>query len=204
MDETKNCTRCGMDKPLDAFHRSKKTKSGRVANCIECRKAEYRARPLIEPAMTGEQRCWECGEVKHVTAFPRHKREANGRHGLCKMCHSTRERERRERNPEEFLERRRTAGKAWELNRRYGLTMERYAEMAAIQGGGCAICGTTADQQGQHLCVDHDHRCCPERKTSCGKCIRGLLCTSCNRALGWLRDDPDLVERALAYLRSYC
>lgn len=203
MDTTKRCPKCGMDKSLAAFHRTKKTKTGRVSHCAECAAAAYAAKPTVEPAMTGEQRCWECGETKHITEFPRHKREPNGRHGLCKACHSLRERLRRTQYTEEFLDRRRTAGKASELKRQYGLTTDQYAKMIEKQGGGCAICGTTAEQQGQHLSVDHDHSCCSGRKRSCGECVRGVLCTSCNRALGWFRDDPALLDRAAVYLRSF-
>lgn len=43
----------------------------------------------------------------------------------------------------------------------------------------CAICGIAhQDDAGLHL--DHDHRCCPKKGESCGKCIRGLLCWGCN------------------------
>lgn len=174
-----------------------------MQRCAACVKARYEARPLVEPAMEGEQRCWECGETKHVTEFPRHKREPNGRHGLCKSCHAARERQRRHDNPELFLERKRTIGKNWELQRYYGISLDQYAAMVAAQNGGCAICGRTADDGGRFLCVDHDHRCCPAKKRSCGQCIRGLLCSNCNRALGWLNDDPDLVEKAARYLRQY-
>jgi hypothetical protein len=30
--------------------------------------------------------------------------------------------------------------------------------------------------------VDHDHACCQKKNRSCGKCIRGLLCHTCNIA----------------------
>jgi hypothetical protein len=42
------------------------------------------------------------------------------------------------------------------------------------------------------LAVDHDH--------TTGQ-VRGLLCIRCNRAIGNLRDDPDLAIRAAAYLK---
>ena len=41
------------------------------------------------------------------------------------------------------------------------------------------------------FCVDHDH------KTNK---IRGLLCNSCNRGLGYFRDDIRMVRKAAKYL----
>ena len=70
--------------------------------------------------------------------------------------------------------------------------------------GKCAICGTTDPNTGKGAAfhVDHDHRCCPGR-TSCGKCVRGILCQLCNRIIGMLHDNPEEVEAVLAYLRRY-
>lgn len=61
----------------------------------------------------------------------------------------------------------------------------------------CEICGRAlADSQ---INVDHDHSCCPGQQT-CGLCLRGLLCRSCNRGLGSFGDSIELVEGALRYL----
>lgn len=79
---------------------------------------------------------------------------------------------------------------------RYGVSPERYA--AALLRG-CEICQRRVDR----LHVDHDHRCCPPKSVqyrTCGKCVRGFLCGTCNRAIGMLRDDPDTVRRAADYL----
>jgi hypothetical protein len=63
------------------------------------------------------------------------------------------------------------------------------------QPDGCGICG----ESNTTLAVDHDHRCCPG-KYSCGQCVRGFLCNSCNNGLGRFRDDPELLSAAIAYL----
>jgi hypothetical protein len=70
--------------------------------------------------------------------------------------------------------------------KRYNISAERWHEM---REGGCAVCGSR-----DRLCVDHDHACCPGG-TSCGACVRGVLCSPCNAAEGMLESDPD---RALA------
>lgn len=54
--------------------------------------------------------------------------------------------------------------------------------MLQEQGGVCAICKQPPRRNKLH--VDHDHSCCPGKR-SCGRCIRGLLCASCNSKLEW-------------------
>lgn len=82
--------------------------------------------------------------------------------------------------------------------RKHGITLERFDEMSQEQGGGCAICGGP-NRGGRHLEIDHDHACCPGTE-SCGKCVRGLLCGPCNKALGQFQDNPELLRRAAEYL----
>lgn len=83
---------------------------------------------------------------------------------------------------------------------RYNLTPERYIEMVADQGGICAVCGKAeAKHHSLLLKIDHDRSCCPGNE-SCGRCVRGLLCSNCNRALGLFGDDPKTLRAAIDYL----
>jgi hypothetical protein len=72
----------------------------------------------------------------------------------------------------------------------YGLTPDEYRRMAEAQDNRCAICGSTP----RLLYVDHNH--------NTGK-VRGLLCVSCNSALGLFRDSIGAIEKAAAYLKRY-
>lgn len=79
------------------------------------------------------------------------------------------------------------------LQQRYGIDLDEYERLLASQDGGCAICGEAYCQDGRKLHVDHDH--------STGE-VRGLLCHRCNTAIGLLKDDPNVVTKAVAYLKS--
>ena len=70
----------------------------------------------------------------------------------------------------------------WNLQRRYNITARDYDQMFAEQHGRCRICKKQPTERRLH--VDHDRSCCPG-PTSCGKCVRGLLCVSCNSKLEW-------------------
>jgi len=75
----------------------------------------------------------------------------------------------------------------------YGLDKDDFLKLAERQDYKCAVCLTDASEHPHSLGVDHDHATNE---------IRGLLCVSCNTALGWLNDDPDNANRAAQYLRS--
>ena len=75
------------------------------------------------------------------------------------------------------------------LQRTYGLGLDEFEFLVVAQSGRCAIC---CKQEGDRLHVDHDH--------DTGR-VRGLLCGSCNRAMGLFHEDPSRFEAAGAYLR---
>ena len=62
--------------------------------------------------------------------------------------------------------------------------------MKTEQQSKCAACGKKTEL----LVVDHDHT---------SGAVRGLLCTNCNLALGHVNDNPDLLLKAIAYLKKH-
>lgn len=84
----------------------------------------------------------------------------------------------------------------------YGITTEQYQMLYQYQGGRCAIC-QWATGATRNLAVDHDHSCTkghpPER--GCQHCVRGLLCSVCNRVVIG-RYTPEGLQRAIDYLND--
>lgn len=111
-------------------------------------------------------------------------------YAVCRVHHNERRRRKYHGDP---------TGKDRTLRFKYGITQAERDAMLVVQGG-CAICGAT-EHGGRDWCVDHDHNCCPGKK-SCGKCIRGVLCFGCNVGLGAFRDDADRMALAIAYLKQ--
>lgn len=101
----------------------------------------------------------------------------------------------------------RTSGTNTQI-RRYGITPEQYEEMLASQSWGCRICNASIYSRQFNMllptpgykgprknvaCIDHDH--------VTGK-VRGLLCRSCNIALGMFQDSEPFLLSAVGYLRA--
>lgn len=80
----------------------------------------------------------------------------------------------------------------------FKLSPDDFQRKIAEQENRCALCGDIFIRTPH---VDHDHSCCSGSRT-CGNCIRGLLCHSCNTGLGNFRDNPILLQKAIEYLRS--
>jgi hypothetical protein len=80
------------------------------------------------------------------------------------------------------------------------LTAQAFDTLLASQGGTCAICASP-EPGAAEWAVDHDHDCCPSRKSCCGKCVRGLLCVRCNVGLSYFDDEPARMQAAAAYVQ---
>lgn len=121
----------------------------------------------------------------------------------CKECQRNKKRNQYQANRERYAEIRREWKRSHpgrdsmaSRKRRYGLEEQDFFSKLKQQENKCAICkkefvGITGTQ-GPH--VDHSHET--------GK-VRGLLCGSCNRAVGLLHDDISKLKEAIRYLRRY-
>jgi len=82
------------------------------------------------------------------------------------------------------------------LSKAYGLSKKEYLTLLEEQNGCCALCGVHHSQLNKRLCVDHNH---------VTGVVRGLLCSSCNFALGLLKVDTvgvALLKNCIAYVKE--
>lgn len=76
----------------------------------------------------------------------------------------------------------------------YGITLDDYRSMYQEQEGKCAICGTSCPDHGKMgLVVDHCHK---------NGHVRKLLCTHCNKGIGQFKEDPEILQKAIEYLKE--
>lgn len=81
---------------------------------------------------------------------------------------------------------------------RHGVTVEWLDVRLAQIESRCEICSEIAELE-----IDHDHTCCSGKRAACGECVRGLICSACNKSLGLMQDNPGRLEAAAEYLRRY-
>lgn len=132
--------------------------------------------------------CTKCKKDLPISDFHFHPLGKYKLKSHCQSCDYLNLKNWRANNPEHF----RRIGWTYELKKQYNLTPEEYEILLKEQNYGCAICGLTSKRSGKHmkLAVDHDH--------DTGK-IRGLLCDSCNRGIGYLKNLSNL-RKSIFYL----
>jgi NAD-dependent SIR2 family protein deacetylase len=153
--------KCSCTKPLSEFYKDKAARDGHRPECKDCAKVLRHERYLRERDASIERvRAWRRANSERY-------RETQARYRKLRVSEQ----------------------RADHLKRTFGLTLEAYEDLLALQHGACAVCNATPRRIALH--VDHDHET--------GE-IRGLLCFRCNNALGLLREDVVILERALQYV----
>ncbi len=85
-----------------------------------------------------------------------------------------------------------------DLKKSYGIGIKEYRSMFLEQYGVCKICGkreANLDRNGSPISLAIDH--CHET----GR-VRGLLCSNCNRGMGFLKDNADILRKAAEYIEE--
>lgn len=139
--------------------------------------------------------CWSCGDVPpakplgqcepcrsegnaRVRAHQARRKARAEAEGLCTGCYKAARPEGRTRCADCVLDSRIRRYK------QFGLTREQLQKL----GDSCHICDSR-----KALVIDHGH---------VTESIRGLLCGTCNSGLGMFRDSPDLLIKAVSYLKA--
>lgn len=179
------------------------------------------------------EKCGELAEQKFIIVCKKHGELTSDEikvtkqgNGVCRLCHRESANRRRnnnrpefnakmandrEKNPEkwdkiykkQYQNKRENQGDMLSLIKvcsKRRISLEQYQQMLEEQDNKCGICGqeeTCKDPRQdrvRRLSIDHCHRT---------GIVRGLLCHSCNTAIGKLKDDVELLHKAIKYITKH-
>jgi len=120
-----------------------------------------------------EKRCSLCHTIKPAIEFYLSNTNNDGLHGWCKTCSDIRTKE--------------------NSRKRLGCTPEAFKTKFEEQGYCCEVC-KSKDSGKQDFHLDHSHKT--------GE-IRGILCGRCNKVLGMVEENIEILERLKTYLENY-
>lgn len=147
------------------------------------------------------KKCTKCNLEKSFSEFSKLKRGKFGLRAMCNDCHRDCNQQYYKKNKTKVSvrntkwqqdERNKEAIRFYYIKRTYGITKEDWLKLLQKQNNCCNICKETSDDLG-FFYTDHDH--------STGK-VRGLLCHNCNTILGHAKDNINILEKAILYLKA--
>lgn len=175
---TKKCTACKKDLAFECFIRDKRSKTGRMSQCKQCRSSAakvWRSKNRDRVKEKARERYQE----KKSTILDQCRRSYN-KHKAAKAAKA---REYRIANKAKLRE------KKW-AKQGIDITYSQYLSLLKNQDNKCYICRNESEA----LVVDHNHET---------GAVRGLLCSKCNLGLGNFDDNPARLKRAVQYLAEF-
>lgn len=172
------CNSCRKNLPVLHFHKCSSITRGYQYKCKSC-VSFYDKNPSKERRLKKISlvRQWEKLNPEKRIAYKKQYYEKNKEHIKQKS------RDWYQSNKDNYHER--------AIYRKYGVTKEQYNDLIVSQDLKCAICGDGT--QKKKMFIDHNHRT---------GVIRGLLCTRCNVGLGMFKDNPEVLSKAIKYLKD--
>ena len=148
--------------------------------------------------------CTKCRLEKDESEFTKNKSKRSGYSSWCKVCcklylkiyhkvYQERNKVRVSAERKELYKNNPQIYKEIHLKSKYGILLQDFNDMLAIQEERCSICGKNFGKKNPP-CVDHCHE---------SNAVRGLLCRKCNWAIGFLQDSPVLCRVAADYLEIH-
>lgn len=186
----KYCKKCGTEKPLAEFAGDKGFTDGHKATCKACEKP-------IKQAWYQKNRAISIERAKQYRIdHPEWAKTMNSSAHRSEFSRSW-----RDRNPEkaQILARRTSINRRF---KKHGLTQEQYISLLASQNNVCAACHETPVTSAvrnsaiafDNFVIDHCHA---------SGVVRGIVCNTCNVALGMIRDNPNTARKLAAYLEAF-
>lgn len=130
--------------------------------------------------------CTKCGKCQPVASFHKRSSSKRGHDSWCKDCKSIYRKQYFLNNQEKETTRGRV--KAWK-DLGININFEVYRRLCVQLNNQCQICQSASTT----LHVYHNHET--------GK-VRGLICGSCNRALGLFKESQTILNNAIKYLND--
>lgn len=170
----KRCYKCKQTKIRESdFHKAKNRHDGHSPHCKECRSKSNKRR--YDDVTADPVRREARKSKQRVSQRNRLRTNADARASMSAY----------QKSPAGRLVKKRS-----KIKSKYGLNWDSFTTLFESQDGKCAGCASPLHMT-KEACVDHDHRT--------GR-VRGILCHPCNRALGAVRDNTEVLRALIQYL----
>lgn len=192
--KNKRCVKCNHLKPISEFYNSKLSYcvDGKDYYCKYCRLGTS-----IKSQRSKSKKCSVelCENPHYAKSWCRTHYERVNRNG------TTQNKNKVIKDDIYYFEGKKHHTKEYVLNYKYKMGIKEFKRRSAK---GCELCG---DKPERTLHVDHDHNCCSGQRT-CGKCVRGIICNRCNKAVdkyekGLIRADYPNLKNIIKYVNKY-
>jgi hypothetical protein len=149
------------------------------------------------------KKCNKCLIEKDVSLFSGRSKSKDGLQNQCKSCKSNYAKNFRIKHPEKYksYHKKKVYNREYQFMYKHGFPREE-ALLILKEQVSCPVCNELLDDEKGNWCIDHDHNCC-KPLTSCSKCRRDILCRNCNVMLGLAKDNEQILENAVKYIRKH-
>jgi hypothetical protein len=186
------CTKCGDEKDISNFRKDQHNPTGYHCHCNTCYNLNQRIyyNNNLDKVRNYAKEYYK-KNAKRISELRQARKKGESTQKLFKTTLEQRESSIKSYYNREGWKKTRESG--WRSRGIKNFTYLQFEEMVVKQNNKCYICGSGPDKN-HSLYVDHDHKT--------GK-VRKLLCNNCNNGIVKLKDDVELLQKAVNYLKEH-